>query len=220
MKRTPEPELMNDLEQAQAYAAADFEQAHENYVTLVQEHLGTFDAGCVALDLGCGPGDILLRLARRFKTLAVDGVDGADLMVKMANEALQKEKFDDRVRAHCALLPNDKPPRLQYDVVLSNSLLHHLHDPSVMWQSINAFAKKDARVFVMDLMRPDNEAQVDAFVEKYASGEPEVLQRDYRASLHAAFTPTEVRQQLASASLSDVEVKAVSDRHMIIWGKR
>jgi len=65
MKRRPEPELMDSEAQTVAYAEADFNESN----TLFTEcFLGRFpdlpETGRLA-DLGCGPGDITIRLARR-----------------------------------------------------------------------------------------------------------------------------------------------------------
>jgi hypothetical protein len=46
-----------------------------------------------------------------------------------------------------------------------------------------------------------------------------VLQRDFYLSLCAAYTPDEVRAQLADAGLGHCELEVVSDRHWIAWGR-
>ena len=48
--------------------------------------------------------------------------------------------------------------------------------------------------------------------------EPGVLQRDFFNSLLAAFTPDEVRGQLAEAGLPTLQVKTISDRHVMVTG--
>jgi hypothetical protein len=70
----------------------------------------------------------------------------------------------------------------------------------------------------MDLARPASELAVDALLETYALGEPEVLRRDFRNSLIAAYTVDEVRQQLHAAGLYNLEVGMVSDRHLAVQG--
>ena len=57
-------------------------------------------------------------------------------------------------------------------------------------------------------------------VAEYAAGEPEILQRDFRASLHAAFTPREIEAQLRDAELDWLDVIVVSDRHLVVSGQR
>lgn len=126
--------------------------------------------------------------------------------------------MDDRIQLIETRLPNPDLPQAHYHTIISNSLLHHLHDPHVLWDSIKTHAKPFANVFVMDLMRPDNEEKARALVAQYAANEPVVLQNDFYHSLCAAFTPDEVQTQLDEHSLSQLTVEVVSDRHMIIFG--
>jgi len=103
--------------------------------------------------------------------------------------------------------------------VVSNSLLHHLHDPAGLWRMIRARGAAGAAVVVMDLMRPASESAARALVEAYAADEPEVLRRDFYNSLLAAFEPGEVRQQLAAAGLGHFSVTEASDRHLVVRGR-
>jgi len=64
--------------------------------------------------------------------------------------------------------------------VLSNSLLHYLHDPQVLWQSIRKAAKPGAIVLVMDLLRPSSAGWAESLVAAYAADVPEPLRRDFR----------------------------------------
>ncbi|HQR49986.1 MAG TPA: hypothetical protein PL152_11655, partial [Steroidobacteraceae bacterium] len=64
MQRIPEPELMDEFEQARAYAEADFSEPNQRFVQLFEAEFPALTSGCV-VDLGCGPGDIAVRLARR-----------------------------------------------------------------------------------------------------------------------------------------------------------
>jgi hypothetical protein len=61
---------------------------------------------------------------------------------------------------------------------------------------------------------------VDALVDEYAAGAPEVLREDFRNSLRAAFTIEEVQAQLQSAHLASLAVQAVGDRHLVVAGTR
>jgi hypothetical protein len=61
---------------------------------------------------------------------------------------------------------------------------------------------------------------VEALVQRHAADAPPVLQRDYRASLHAAFTPEEVRGQLRAAGLAgSLQVAPTDDRYLEVWGR-
>jgi SAM-dependent methyltransferase len=219
MQRIPEPELMDESEQALAYANADFAEPNQRFVEAFVAEFPGMDRGAV-LDLGCGPGDIVLRLAQRLPGLTVHGLDGSAAMLAHGKARLAATPgLQGRVRFVEGLLPGARLPLARYDAVVSNSLLHHLHDPSGLWSSVRAAGAPDAAVLVMDLFRPGSEADAWRIVEQYSASEPEVLKRDFFNSLCAAFTPDEVREQLAAAGLGALRVQTVSDRHLTVSGR-
>lgn len=219
MQRIVEPELMDEAEQARAYAQADFSEPNQRFVDLLAQLWPGLARGRVA-DLGCGPGDIALRVAARWPQAQVDALDGSAAMLACAVAAAAREPLAAaRVRFVQGLLPGTGLPPASYDLLISNSLLHHLHDPAVLWQELRRLGRPGAGVLVMDLRRPADEAAAAAIVATYAGDEPEVLRRDFHASLCAAFTPQEVRAQLAAAGLAGLEVRTVSDRHLVVHGQ-
>lgn len=219
MQRTPEPELMLDPSQAQAYAAADFSDAHSRFVKLLQERLQDLPDTGHALDLGCGPGDITRRFAEAFPNWTIDAVDGSPAMLTCGRQMLVDRGLVSRVTLHELLLPAERLPGSDYQLVFSNSLLHHLRDPNDLWASIRQATQRGASVFVMDLMRPDSRDTAHALVKRYSADEPEVLRTDFFNSLLAAYTPAEVASQLAAAGLGHLQIEQVSDRHLIVWGR-
>ena len=220
MQRRLEPELMDEFEQARAYAAADFAEPNERFVGYCDAEPG-FPARGAVLDLGCGPGDIVLRLARRRPALTVHGLDGSAAMLRFAADALAREpSLQSRVQFILGVLPGVALPLPRYDAVVSNSLLHHLHEPAELWQAVSQLAAPGAFVYVQDLRRPASAAAVEALVAAEMVGAPEVLRRDYRASLHAAFTPKEVEAQLQVAGLAGVlQVAPLQHRYLEVWGR-
>jgi cyclopropane fatty-acyl-phospholipid synthase-like methyltransferase len=218
MLREPEPELMDSEEQALAYALADFSEPHDRFVALFRETFGELSVDGTVLDLGCGPADVTIRFARAFTACRIDGLDAGPNMLKLAGEAVRRHGLSDRIRLLNARLPGAVTPRLAYDAVISNSLLHHLADPMVLWEAIEAYAKPGAAVFVMDLMRPPSRPDLDDMVKRYADDEPEVLRKDFRNSLLAAYRVDEVRGQLERAGLAVLSVRSVGDRHLVVSG--
>jgi ubiquinone/menaquinone biosynthesis C-methylase UbiE len=220
MERIVEPELMDDAAQAMAYAKADFEEPNARFVALFSGFVGRLPAGAAVLDLGCGPGDITLRIAAAHPALEVHGLDGSAAMLEFARAALAADDaMRTRVRFLQGLVPGAALPRTTYEAIVSNSLLHHLHDPAGLWNMIRRCAAPGAAVVVMDLMRPPSEAAARALVKEYAAGEPEVLRRDFYHSLRAAFEPHEVRLQLDAAGLGHFAVEIASDRHLVVRGR-
>lgn len=216
--RRPEPELMDEPGQARAYAEADFAAPHEGFVDAFAEVFPQPVSGPV-LDLGCGPGDVSLRFAARYPDCEVDGLDGAPAMLAAGDALKAGHPAASRVHLAEGCLPEARGPRAPYATIICNSLLHHLHDPAVLWDAIRRDGAPGARVFVMDLRRPASTQEAERLVAEHAADAPEVLRRDFEHSLHAAFTPEEVEAQLAGAGLADFRVRVTSDRHMVIHGR-
>ncbi len=216
MKRIPEPELMTETAQAAAYANADFEEPHSHFITLLKDRIGRYlpESGR-AVDLGCGAADISIRFARDWPRYHIDALDGASAMLAEARKALAGSGLTDRITLIETGINVSSLTERNYDLILSNSLLHHLHDPMVLWETIRN-ADGAPYVFIMDLMRPENQTRVDELLNKYAGNEPGILQRDFGNSLRAAFTPEEVESQLSAAGLEKLGVSVVSDRHFIV----
>jgi SAM-dependent methyltransferase len=212
MKRRPEPELMDTLEQARAYAEADFTESNELFLRLLgEQHPGELD-GARALDLGCGPADIVRRFLRRYPGATCDALDGSQPMLELAQADLDREPgLARRARLICDKLPSPRLETNAYDLILSNSLLHHLHEPQVLWRSLPTLARPGALVLVMDLMRPPSAGWAAAIVESYAHDASAVLREVFHNALFAAFEPAEVEQRLS--------VNVVSDRHLAVWGR-
>lgn len=220
MDRIPEPELMNEEEQAKAYAYADFSEPHNFFIKTFQEKFSAISSSFndVVLDLGCGPCDVTRRFAEAYKDAGFHAVDGAFEMLKHAQHLNQQQGFTPRIKLIEGRIPEVNLPQQHYHAIISNSLLHHLADPFVLWESIQQHAKPFAHVFVMDLMRPVDEQTVTFLSNEYAANEPDILIKDFENSLRSAYTVNEVREQLDEMGLANLSVEEISDRHMIIYG--
>jgi 2-polyprenyl-3-methyl-5-hydroxy-6-metoxy-1,4-benzoquinol methylase len=218
MNRTVEPELMLSEEQCEAYAKADFSDSNSRFVSLLASKFSPAALSAEILDLGCGDGDIVFRMAAEIPDCRIVGVDGSEAMLRHARARLaQRPEFEGRISFRCETIPDlDLQPR--FGAVVSNSLLHHLHQPAILWQTIAALGRPGAKVFVMDLCRPSSQAAASALVAKHASNAPETLKNDFFNSLCAAFTIEEVEAQIFDCGLGNVEAAQVSDRHLLAWG--
>jgi len=219
MERIPEPELMDDEAQAIAYAEADFEEPHSEFISLFQEIFGHYGISGYVLDLGCGSADITCRFARAYQNCFIHGIDGSEPMLRCGKRILDKSiDIHNRIELIQGILPEAKLPREKYDVIISNSLLHHLSNPHVLWDIVKLYAFSGAPIFIKDLKRPESPDEARAIVEKYSGKEPDILKQDFYNSLLAAFEVEEIVEQLKVAGLAYLSVQVVSDRHIVISG--
>jgi cyclopropane fatty-acyl-phospholipid synthase-like methyltransferase len=217
MLRILEPELMDDPEQALAYAKADFEEENQGFVDRFRQYYPDLAEGHV-LDLGCGPGDIPIRFVRALPGCRITGVDASPAMIRLAEEAVRAAGLTDRIALCCERVQSLQPAE-PADAVISNSLLHHLPNPLQFWYGLKRLVKPGSPVLVMDLLRPESPEEAQAIVDRYATGEPAILRRDFYNSLLAAFTEDEVAAQLAEMNLSRLLIDVPDGRHWIVGGR-
>lgn len=223
MRRTPEPEVMDDPAQARAYALADFAEPHQAFIRHFRRCFPGHRPQRV-LDLGCGAADVTLRFARAFAPRRIVGVDASAPMLVHGHAAVTGAGQSRRIRLLHAHLPLSRQhaslPGAAFDTVISNSLLHHLAAPQVLWEAVRRYAAPRAAVFAMDLVRPGTRAQAEQLVERYAAAEAPILQRDFVQSLLAAYRLPEIKAQLRRAGLADFKAQLVSDHvpHVIVYG--
>ena len=216
MDRVLEPELMDDPEQALAYARADFEEENQGFVDRFLEFFPHVTQGHV-LDLGCGPADIPIRLARALAGCRVTGIEASAPMIALAKEAVDAAGLTERIALRCERF-QDTNLSDPADAVISNSLLHHIANPFRFWYAVKKLGKPGAAVLVMDLLRPESPDAAQEIVDRYAANEPAILRRDFYNSLLAAFTEDEVAAQLAELNLSRLIIDVPDDRHWIVGG--
>ncbi|MGR9054238.1 MAG: class I SAM-dependent methyltransferase [Gammaproteobacteria bacterium] len=216
MIRTLEPELMEGEAQVEAYAKADFSEAHGRFIEMLATVADPAEFSGTALDLGCGPGDISRRFVESYPRGRLVAVDGSKPMLDYARIMIPAPLLE-RIDFIHGRLPEVKLPALRYALIFSNSLLHHLPEPRILWDFIKCVGHPGDRVAVMDLLRPGSIEQAQNMVEWYAASEPAILRHDFYHSLLAAFTMPEIHAQLEAADL-DFSVAQVSDRHVFITG--
>jgi 2-polyprenyl-3-methyl-5-hydroxy-6-metoxy-1,4-benzoquinol methylase len=207
---------MDEPAQARAYAEADFSEPNELFTMAVTERLAERPPGRL-IDLGCGPGDICLRMARHLPGWHIVGLDAGPNMLALAAEAVASAGAADRIDLVCARLP-DHGQKAPFDTVVSNSLLHHLPDPMSLWQCVAQLAGPGAYIQIMDLHRPDSVARARWLVDHHAAEAPDILRQDFYNSLLASWTIEEVRDQYERAGLQFLRLSRPTERHWMASG--
>ena len=225
MKRTPEPELMEIPSQVKAYADADFSRSDSMVVQSLEKYLKTIgktlNKSDLIFDIACGPGNISERIAKNWPFVKVIGIDGSKEMLQEAEKKLSKNCIRNLTYELIeinSIATGERNFPLKADVLVSNSALHHFHDPYRFWDALKKFSKNECIHIHRDLIRPTSVEKAFEIKEKHLSNSPEILQKDFFASLKASFTVDEVTQQLTSAGLSQLEVCPVDELYFEIIG--
>jgi cyclopropane fatty-acyl-phospholipid synthase-like methyltransferase len=98
LQRIAEPDLMEGVEQAKAYAEADFSQANSQFIQLFCSSFPFFSGNAHILDLGCGPGHILMDFAQKFPGCTCLGIDGSEEMLSHGRNQAANIKDEVKIR--------------------------------------------------------------------------------------------------------------------------
>ena len=172
-----------------------------------------------ALDLGTGPAEIPIHLCDMAPGWTITAIDASPQMLRAARENVRRSGLTRRIRLLRGDAKRVRGLRPGFDLVLSNSLLHHLVDPIPFWREVARLAAPGGAVCIQDLFRPASRAEALRLVKRHTVGASPLLRELFHRSLLAAFTPAEVRDQLAAAGVGGLTVRKVSDRHMAVSGR-
>jgi len=218
MPRQPEPESMDVPEEVVAYAAADFAGVNQAFVDRLVELVGRCE-DALALDLGVGPGDIPVRVVRALPGWRVVAVDASYPMLEAARGLISEAKLSKAVQPVQADAKRCPFAAGSFDVVYSNSILHHITEVDLLWAEVKRVARPGAMVLLRDLARPGSPEAARRIVGQHAGSESSLLQDEFYRSLLSSYTPEEVREQIAGAGLGMLKVEMVSDRHFDVFGR-
>jgi ubiquinone/menaquinone biosynthesis C-methylase UbiE len=210
MPRILEPEVMDTPEEADGYDAMDHEGPNREFVDRLSE-LGATGA---MLDIGTGPGHLPLLVCERFPGATVVGVDLSRHMLRHAERHRAASPFASRISYRLGDAKGLDLPDASFDAVYSNTILHHIPDPRPFLAEAWRVLRPGGAFLIRDLFRPPDADRANELVLLHAADANEYQRELFRASLHAAFTPGELRGLARDAGLSEAEVVIDTDRHM------
>jgi ubiquinone/menaquinone biosynthesis C-methylase UbiE len=212
MERTLEPEVMDDVAEADAYDAMDFGEPNRAVV----ERLAELGARGRMLDIGTGPGHILLLVAERFPDAQVVGLDLSPRMLEHAARRRAGSPHAARIALQLGDAKRLPFPDASFDVVFSNTILHHVPEPVAMLAEARRVLRPGGALLIRDLFRPPTPARALELTAQHAAGMDATQKELFRASLHAALEPGELAACARASGLDGAEVVIDSDRHMTL----
>jgi ubiquinone/menaquinone biosynthesis C-methylase UbiE len=213
LERVLEPEVMDTKQDADEYEAIDNATVNEEFVARALE-LSPATGG--VLDIGAGPGDIAILLAQRAPALRVLAVDLGEHMLALARKRVGEAGLGGRVEVARADAKATGLPKRSFDMIVSNSLVHHIPEPAQFFAEVARLAKPSAAIFIKDLHRPESESELEHLVETYAASCTSYQRRLFSDSLRAALTVSEIEGICTDLGLENAVVRRSSDRHWCV----
>ena len=223
MERVLESEAMGSAEEAEQYDLLDHAAVNQGFVEDLANEVSTRYRSAFSpriLDTGTGTAQIPIALCCEWFECHIIGVDLAAEMLRISRKNVDVAGLMARIallRANVAVLPfRDE----LFDLVISNSLVHHVAQPAVGLAEMCRVLAPTGLIFVRDLIRPDSMSTVRELVRKYAGSGTKFQQGLLDASLQAALTLEEIRHVLRTLPVESGTVAATSDRHWTLIATR
>jgi ubiquinone/menaquinone biosynthesis C-methylase UbiE len=204
-QRVPEAEVMDDSVEVEAYSSATAQTYLDAIDNTLVEHAVRLVKGRArgrALDIGTGPGQIVMKLARRLTRWKFVGVDRSAPMIAQGLAILAASGGDLAGRVEFQTADgNALPfPEESFDLVLCNSVLHHLAEPEKLLGEMARMAKPGGAILLRDLRRPSRLA-LPVHVRWHGRHYSGVMRSLYRDSVRSAYTAGELQRMLDSSPL-------------------
>lgn len=210
MQRVTEPEVMDSDQEAIEYDAMDFTEVNTAFAERAIE-IGP-PSGLI-LDAGTGTARIPIILCQMRPQWQIIGIDLAQSMLQVGLENVTRANLQSQIKLEFVDAKQLPYPDEHFDMVVSNSLIHHLPNPLPFLQELKRVLKPKGAILLRDLIRPASVEILNNIVEIVAADCNSKQKQLFSDSLYAAFTLEEVNELIKQASLEGVIVYQSSDRH-------
>lgn len=216
LQRTLEPEVMDTPEEARDYNEMDHSVVNRVFV---DDLLACGEISGDILDLGTGTALIPVELCARVEDCRVMASDMSASMLDLAVYNLAVSPAESRIQLDQADAKQLHYEDGQFDIVMSNSIVHHIPEPLTALREAVRVVKPGGLLFFRDLMRPASSDVVSQLVATYAGEANTHQQKMFDDSLRAALNLDEIRDLVTILGFAGESVRATSDRHWT-WAAR
>jgi ubiquinone/menaquinone biosynthesis C-methylase UbiE len=170
----------------------------------------------LTLEVGPGPGYLLLEWLKHTQGTTLRGLDISEDMIAIAERNAREYKLTDRVkyvRGDAGEMPFESE---HFDAVFSNGSLHEWANPEEIFNEIARVLKPGGRYFFSDFRR-DMNSFIKWFI--WFQDRPKVLRPELLESLEASYVIGEIEALLARTKLDDWRIRK-NTIGMVISGQK
>jgi len=210
MPRILEPEVMDTWEDAIEYDAMDFSEVNTAFAQLAVE-LGPLSGR--VLDAGTGTARIPILISQMRPQWQLTAIDFSQNMLLVAAQNVAAAGLQQQIQLELVDAKQMPYPDHHFDLVISNSLVHHLPHPLPFFQEVKRVLKPNGAILLRDLLRPTDQVTMEAHVARISAEYNQYQRKLFQDSLNASLTLDEVNQLLQLAGLEKVKLYQSSEIH-------
>ncbi|GHA00422.1 methyltransferase [Arenicella chitinivorans] len=154
------------------------------------------------LGIGCGSGELELRLAELDAAQFIDGVDLSDKRIEIANQRAKTRGIEQRVKFHVQNAEKMTMEPNLYDAIYFNSSLHHMADLDAILLGCARALKPTGYLFVNEYIGP-NRFDFSEHEKKLLQSVFNLIPQQYRVS-HDKNDRGEIRNTVGIPNPEDV----------------
>jgi len=120
---------------------------------MVAKDIGKYNKTGSLLDIGTGPGWLLLALKKESPGLSISGIDISQGMVSCAERNLKNSGYGKDVQLKTGAAHSIPFPDRTFDVVVTTGSIHHWSEPELSMKEIYRVLKEGGRAYVYDIVK-------------------------------------------------------------------
>jgi len=220
-RRVSPQEGIEDAEAVQAYDKISRWPQFKLLRMMIVGELKKHNPNGVLADVGCGPGYLVVDIAKSFVRLTIIGVDISEEMVQKAIDTVSGLGLGEKVSFRCGDIQELPFEDKSMDFVVSTLSLHHWSEPKRAIEEVNRVLKPRGQFLIFDVRRDSRRLfyWLIQFAQTFIL--PDTMKRinEPTSSFLAGYTPTELDALMSRSSFDRWQVKP-GIFWTFIWGSK
>ena len=207
--REPSMEGFNNPEVAAAFEKVTnllpFKLLHRK----VLSQLKLYNLKDCLIDVGCGSGNLIIQVAKKYPSLNLIGVDLSSEILELAKKKAVENNLNDKIEFKIGSVENLPFPDKSVDFILSTLSLHHWKIPKQAFEEIFRVLKDGGVLLIFDFRRDARKFFYGLLKFATKVVVPKALKEinEPLCSLKAGYVFSEISQIISQTSFNNVDIK-------------
>ena len=209
-ERSPNMEGIDSPEVAQAFNRMTKIPPFKLLYMKIVSQIKKLDPHGTLIDVGCGAGNVIIKIAKKIPELTLNAVDIAPEILEFAKKRAIENSVEDKINFKIGSVVELPFPDHSIDFLVSTLSLHHWEDPKIAFKEILRVLKEEGTFLIFDFRRDSRKIYHGflAFVTKIIAPKALKKVREPSGSIQSSYALNEIRHLLTEVGASDVNINS------------